>query len=1260
MTDAPNTSSYVLTNPDTGDLPNSRTLTAGTGIGLADTGSGGTITPNVLGNLSNLFSYNQTGYVSYNNDTQTFGGRTFISDFTILVNNGDGTTGANTTFQVIPDTTIQQVQVYQSGSLVATRSAVNFISGSNIGIGVTDDFVNNRTNVTISAPSAEPISPNLESIAALTPSAGNLIVGNGTGYSSLSIGAAGTGLVSDGTTPHWVPLPGSGTVTSVGASTTSTGLSISGSPITTSGSLTFTLNAELQGLAALTGTGLIVETAAGSYANRTISAASGNITISNGNGVSGNPTIGLSANPSVSSITIANAPVNPTDGANKAYVDSTAGGTGTVTSITAGSNLTGGTITTSGTIALSNTVSGLTSLGVGNLSLGGTFTPSTVSCSSGDISIKQNSINGNVIISSNGTGTVIMGTGLSLEGTFTIQTGGFIDWTNNLLAIPSIYNALPTDSVIIANTTQLSPTINLLSSPTTGRTYKIIDGSGNASNNPIYLNGNGHQINGMPSTLTALSPVSLGGKGHPSWSIISPNGKFLYVATNDISGSYITIINNASSNSPTFYSNIPVSNGIGYFAISPDGNYLYADDQSDIKIIQNASTNPSLLTTISLPNSGVTINSSPNITFTPDGNYVYVNYAYSMVILHVAVCIIHGASTNTPSILTSLDTGTGVNANINQTVISKNGNYAYVLNNGYITVIQNASGSPSILTSAFTPPGTPYLFSMVITYENNYGYVTDNNQNVVYQLNNISSGSISITNTINVGSLPSNIILSPDNKYLYVNNSGTNTISVIKYPLTPSPQVIATVIVGNSPQYPAITSDGRYLFVSNFSGAPLSIVSVGNDNPILIDNIILPSSSLNNIVVTPNNNYLYVTDSNNSSNINFYPIPYNIPHVSNILTVGNYPSAIAITPNGNFAYVVNNGGTTVSVIQGVSTSSPTILTTLTVDSGPYFTAITSNGNFAYVGNSNVNTVSVIQGASTTSPTILTPLTVGSGPYFIAITPNDNFAYVANYNDGTISVIHNASSLSPTVLTTLTVGFGPYFTAITPNGNFAYVVNNGYTTVSVIQGASSGSPSVLTTLTVGNNPFAIAITPNGNFAYVVNNGDTTVSVIQGVSTVSPTILTTLTVGNNPLEIAITPNGNFAYVVNNGGNTVSVIQGVSTSSPTILTTLTVGNNPDTVAITSDGNFAYVGNSTDNTITVIQGASTVSPIVLTTFPVGTNPFNIAITPNNNFAYVVNNGDTTVSFIQSASTPSVNINSNYGAKTLTYNGTEWLAYPS
>ncbi len=96
----------------------------------------------------------------------------------------------------------------------------------------------------------------------------------------------------NGTT--WSQLSvGGGTVTSVAATTTSTGLSITGSPITSNGTFVFTLNAELQGLAGLATTGLVARTGAGTYSPVSITGTAGNISVTDGNGVAGNPTIDL-------------------------------------------------------------------------------------------------------------------------------------------------------------------------------------------------------------------------------------------------------------------------------------------------------------------------------------------------------------------------------------------------------------------------------------------------------------------------------------------------------------------------------------------------------------------------------------------------------------------------------------------------------------------------------------------------------------------------------------------------------------------------------------------------------------------------------------------------------------------------------------------------------------------------------------------------------------------------------------------------------
>lgn len=104
---------------------------------------------------------------------------------------------------------------------------------------------------------------------------------------------AGSGITLSGTATDMVinaTAGGGGTVTSVSATAPSSGFTISGSPITTSGTFVFTLANDLAAVEALTGTGIAVRTGTSTWTNRTITAGAG-ISVSNGDGVSGNPTI---------------------------------------------------------------------------------------------------------------------------------------------------------------------------------------------------------------------------------------------------------------------------------------------------------------------------------------------------------------------------------------------------------------------------------------------------------------------------------------------------------------------------------------------------------------------------------------------------------------------------------------------------------------------------------------------------------------------------------------------------------------------------------------------------------------------------------------------------------------------------------------------------------------------------------------------------------------------------------------------------------
>lgn len=91
------------------------------------------------------------------------------------------------------------------------------------------------------------------------------------------------------------PGTGIGTVTSVNLTAPAAGITVSGGPITTSGSITLTLADDLAAVEGLSGSGLAVRTGTSTWTTRTITGTADRITVSNGDGVSGNPTLDIAA-----------------------------------------------------------------------------------------------------------------------------------------------------------------------------------------------------------------------------------------------------------------------------------------------------------------------------------------------------------------------------------------------------------------------------------------------------------------------------------------------------------------------------------------------------------------------------------------------------------------------------------------------------------------------------------------------------------------------------------------------------------------------------------------------------------------------------------------------------------------------------------------------------------------------------------------------------------------------------------------------------
>ena len=163
-----------------------------------------------------------------------------------------------------------------------TGAGINAVTGTYPTFTVTgtevDGSVSNEGSLTVSAGTATTsvISSNTSGSTAVTFTAGT----------GLSITEVGNVITYANTS--------AGTVTSVAATAPAAGFSISGSPITGAGTFVFSLSDDLAGLEAMSNSGFVVRTGTNTYANRSISAASGDITVTNGTGVIGNTTIDLS------------------------------------------------------------------------------------------------------------------------------------------------------------------------------------------------------------------------------------------------------------------------------------------------------------------------------------------------------------------------------------------------------------------------------------------------------------------------------------------------------------------------------------------------------------------------------------------------------------------------------------------------------------------------------------------------------------------------------------------------------------------------------------------------------------------------------------------------------------------------------------------------------------------------------------------------------------------------------------------------------
>lgn len=221
---AQTTSSYVLVSNNS-ELLNARILaTPAENSQFSISLGAGVLNVAPSGQLAGLHNLSTPGWVAWDGSS-SFVGRAITSNGTVDITHPDAM-NANTNVEFADNSTFQRINVYENGTLVGSRTNLNWMAGDNITINIVDDDDDDITRLNItsngSSQGGTVISVDFASSTGLTIGGTNPITNRGIATIDLPVGVAdniGDVLTLSATSPSyelsWDPLNADGTISKI-------------------------------------------------------------------------------------------------------------------------------------------------------------------------------------------------------------------------------------------------------------------------------------------------------------------------------------------------------------------------------------------------------------------------------------------------------------------------------------------------------------------------------------------------------------------------------------------------------------------------------------------------------------------------------------------------------------------------------------------------------------------------------------------------------------------------------------------------------------------------------------------------------------------------------------------------------------------------------------------------------------------------------------------------------------------------------------